>query len=56
MLALMSLLVLRLRRCHVDTSLLHLVALSVVLHTWMLETLHISYTLATYVKFVDTAG
>ena len=56
MLVLMSVLVLQVRNLHVGTSWLHLVALSAVIRTWMLGTLHISYTLAMYVKSVDTAG
>ena len=51
-----SVLVLPVRHCCVGTNWLHLVVLSVVHCTWMLGTLQVSYTLATYVKFVDTAG
>ena len=51
-----SVLVLLVRHWHVGTSWLCLVILSVVHRTWMLGTLHESYTLTTYVKFVDTAG
>ena len=52
----MSVLVLLVRHWHVGTSWLCLVVLSVVHHTWMLGTLHASYTLAMYIKSVDTAG
>ena len=52
----MSVLVLQVRHWHVGTSWLHLVALSAEHSTWMLGTLHVSYTLAMYVKFVGTAG
>ena len=52
----MSVLVLPVRHCRVGTNSHHLFALSVVHHTWMLETLHASCTLTTYVKFVGTAG
>ena len=54
--ALMSVLMLPVRHCRVGTNWYHLAALSVVRRTWMLGTLQLSYTLATYVKFVDTAG
>ena len=56
MLALMSVLVQPVRHCRVGTNWHHLVALSVVRCTWMLGTLQLSYILAMYVKFVDTAG
>ena len=52
----MSVLVLPVRHCRVGTNCLHLVVLSVVHCIWMLGALHISYTLTTNVKFVDTAG
>ena len=52
----MSVLVLPVRHCCVGTNWHHLVALSVVLCTWMLGTLHVSSTFATHAKFVDTAG
>ena len=54
--ALMRVLVLPVRHGHVGTNWLHLVLLSVVHRIWMLGTLQLSCTLATYVKFVDTAG
>ena len=54
--ALMSVLVLPVRHCRVGTNWLHLGVLSVLHRIWMLGTLHITSTLATYVKFVDTAG
>ena len=52
----MSVLVLPVRHCHVGTNWLHLVILSVVYRIWMLGTLQVNCTLATDVKFVDTAG
>ena len=56
MLTSMSVLVLQVRHWYLGTRWLRLVELSVVHRTWMLGTLHVSYTLAMYVKFVGTAG
>ena len=52
----MSVLVLPVQHCRVGTNWPRLVALSVVHRIWMLGSLHASYTLAMYVKSVDTAG
>ena len=52
----MSVLVLPVRHCRVGTNWLHLVVRSVVHRIWMLRTLHVSCTLAMFVKFVGTAG